>query len=1046
MKRGGISFICLILLLGFVGAQQISSEQIYDLNGKALSENFVLNLGNQSNIELVNVEISLNNLKKLNLVKNFILDGSTFFISFNPELKLNQLIVSERGLSLVEATDSYIVEFKEPSILEKKNGLEKEIYTLKKEVSSENVRVVSSVSNLVQKEKEISSFEMDYKSQLVNSHNQAINQFSSSLDGGLDTFFLNFFLPFNFLKPLYSPSFVVEEEYFSTFNGVTLKNLDVVGAEKIRKLNFVKSVVPNKKVYVDLSESVPLIQDGIPAGQLDSDGNDCLVSGKTCLDGSGISIGIIDTGVDYTHPDLGGCFGENCKVAGGYDFVNHDENPMDDHGHGTHVASTAAGKSTSGGGNVAETFEVAINLSLGESFFSIPIESDSSFNITEATDGACPYARFWRGATQSYISQIILSSGIGYDIYCNRNVSFIVQGTSLSNLDTKLVSGWNLVGTRQGINGASIKSLINGCDLVGNINVFENGRYVTKLPSDLVEVGKAYYLFCNSPGVWDSKTEVLSSGSLNGVAPGATIYAYKVLDSEGSGSTSEIISAIERSVDPNQDGDFSDKLDIISLSLGGGGNPDDPISISIDNAVKAGVVAVVAAGNDGPWKQSIGSPGTARNALTVGAIDKNKTIAEFSSRGPVIWEGGLLNKPDVVAPGVDICAAQWDSAWEENQCLDDKHTSISGTSMATPHVAGAVAIIKQSRPELDSFQLKSLIKLTAKDLGYDVNTQGSGLVNIPAALNSPIIFSGDLSFGNLNSFVGEREITISNLKDFSVEVSLFVSNVESESGDFFDVLTSDETSFILEAKSSKTFSLVLDTTDLSQDGSFNGDLVLSVGENEFKVPYSFGIFSKLNLNFPGHYPYFRIYNDGLTSVYGLSQGETFFGGETSIFVKSGTYTVYAINDFVNAKDPRNYPETTEYIIGKKVDVPFREEGNLNFGLNDGRIFTFAAKDRYNKELMLYEWQKGIGVYTGEPGDCDKYSGIDESSCLNNPERLVCRANVFDSGYVSCEDYTLSSTFGTSDVLGDRKIYLSNNPNENVNVDVLIKYWGAPYVK
>ena len=239
------------------------------------------------------------------------------------------------------------------------------------------------------------------------------------------------------------------------------------------------------------------------------------------------------------------------------------------------------------------------------------------------------------------------------------------------------------------------------------------------------------------------------NGVLKGVAPDAKIYAYKVLDSGGSGSIGSVIAGIERAVDPNQDGNFSDRVDIISMSLGGPGHPDDFMSQTVDNVVEAGVVAVIAAGNDGPGEETIGSPGTARKAITVGASDKSGEIAEFSSRGPVIWEKNGVNfliKPDVLAPGVNICAAQalQDTIWEiynnyfdeDVHCLDEEHINISGTSMATPHVAGVVALLKQKNPDWTPQEIKDTLKGTSDPIsGKNSKEQGFGIINIFKAVN-----------------------------------------------------------------------------------------------------------------------------------------------------------------------------------------------------------------------------------------------------------------------------------------------------------------------
>jgi subtilisin family serine protease len=238
------------------------------------------------------------------------------------------------------------------------------------------------------------------------------------------------------------------------------------------------------------------------------------------------------------------------------------------------------------------------------------------------------------------------------------------------------------------------------------------------------------------------------NGVLKGVAPDAKIVAYKVLGADNYGLYSDLIAAIERSVDPNQDGNFSDHLDVISLSLGGDGNPDDYPSRAIDNAVSNGVVAVVAAGNSGPGggslyrdipndgsQRSIWSPGTARKAITIGATDKNDLIASLSSRGPVVWSGGELIKPDILAPGIAICSVEWDSAWSANRCFDTRHIYLSGTSMATPHVAGAAALLIQKNPDWTPEEIKLALKNTAINLGYDKNTQGTGRIDVLSAIS-----------------------------------------------------------------------------------------------------------------------------------------------------------------------------------------------------------------------------------------------------------------------------------------------------------------------
>ncbi len=346
--------------------------------------------------------------------------------------------------------------------------------------------------------------------------------------------------------------------------------------------------------------------------------------------------------------------------------------------------------------------------------------------------------------------------------------------------------------------------------------------------------------------------------------------AYKVLDSDGSGETDDVIAGVEKAV--------ADGADVISMSLGESGDAYDSVSVAVDDAVDAGTIVVVAAGNDGPDNMTIDSPGTAIKAITVGAsyllddphiarqsdlwvyfngtytpmfslalrasavtagtletglIDAgtgtagefknidctgktalvrdvssyisfhdqvenaanagcsaeiiyspgvdNGTVDEYSSELdlvnlsviPALWVSGtdgeylkglldnasvrlrmnvsastcpvtefssrgpaqIFSKPDILAPGYKICAARMGTAFQDQEgCIDSKHVELSGTSMATPHVAGAAAILLQKNPGWTPLQIKAALKYTAHDFGESHTIQGAGLVNISAAL------------------------------------------------------------------------------------------------------------------------------------------------------------------------------------------------------------------------------------------------------------------------------------------------------------------------
>ncbi|MCR4406014.1 MAG: S8 family peptidase [Anaerolineae bacterium] len=212
----------------------------------------------------------------------------------------------------------------------------------------------------------------------------------------------------------------------------------------------------------------------------------------------------------------------------------------------------------------------------------------------------------------------------------------------------------------------------------------------------------------------------VQGGKYRGIAPEASLYVAKVLDASGSGMMSWVMAGIEWAVEQG--------VRVINLSLGGPAPCDgtDALSETCDAAVAAGVVVCVAAGNMGPRASTVGSPGCARQVITIGASDKLDDIASFSSRGPT---SDGRTKPDLVFPGVDIVAPRAKGT-TMGFPMDDYYTKASGTSMATPHATGAVALLLQTAPGLSPAQVKELLTQTAKDLGFEANTQGAGRADV----------------------------------------------------------------------------------------------------------------------------------------------------------------------------------------------------------------------------------------------------------------------------------------------------------------------------
>lgn len=206
---------------------------------------------------------------------------------------------------------------------------------------------------------------------------------------------------------------------------------------------------------------------------------------------------------------------------------------------------------------------------------------------------------------------------------------------------------------------------------------------------------------------------------LCGTAPMAQIAAVKALDETGSGTTSDILAAMQWVAENKE----KYNIKVVNLSLGIGvdaENPIDPLVIGATALVARGVTVVTAAGNSGPEPCTVTSPGTSPLVITVGSCDERGRIAEFSGRGPTLTG---LHKPDLVAPGVDIVSL------DAKTCKG--YLAQSGTSMSSPYVAGVAACMYSENPSLTPRQVKSLISKMLMPLpGMPRDIQGRGALYV----------------------------------------------------------------------------------------------------------------------------------------------------------------------------------------------------------------------------------------------------------------------------------------------------------------------------
>ena len=326
-------------------------------------------------------------------------------------------------------------------------------------------------------------------------------------------------------------------------------------------------------------------------------------------------------------------------------------------------------------------------------------------------------------------------------------------------------------------------------------------------------------------------------GRISGVAPRAYLGNYKALtiptdaDVGLDGNSPQLVAAIEAAV--------ADGMDVVNLSLG---EPEiepsrDIVAEALGAAARAGVVPVVAAGNDFDdfGRGSVSSPGSAREAITVGAVTTTRTspanvVASFSSGGPTPLS--LQLKPEVSAPGVAIVSAS----------PGGTYIALSGTSMAAPHVAGAAALLLQRHPTWTPAQVKSALASTgdrafadsARATEAHTTRQGGGVVNLARA-DRPLLFTAPttLSFGLVQA-TATQTLQL-ELSDAGGGTGVWNVGVEQQNG-------ADGATVSVPPTATVPGPLPVTVTTTAAPGvELSGFVVLTRGQDRRRVPYWFRV-------------------------------------------------------------------------------------------------------------------------------------------------------------------------------------------------------------
>ncbi|MDN7125299.1 S8 family serine peptidase [Pseudidiomarina sp. 1APP75-32.1] len=507
--------------------------------------------------------------------------------------------------------------------------------------------------------------------------------------------------------------------------------------------------------------------------------------------------------------------------------------------------------------------------------------------------------------------------------FTGKGVTIMVNDSGIDAAHQDLLYGDTVVENVQAITSAEAISLVaptDGFVLEGQINTDLNVGHGTHCAGTIAGSG------------------VMSDGKYMGAAPDADLVGY------GSGAGVSILDAVggyDYAI--NNVYAFNSPIRIMSNSWGSSGkfSPDSPVSIASYKAYKLGILSVFAAGNSGPGEDSHNPYAQIPWGISVGAGDKFGHLAGFSSRG-LKGESDTFQMPDnstwtynnevtIVAPGVDIISTRASTNLVSNggdadlDAIETEYvpfyTMISGTSMATPHVSGIIALMMEANPSLSLLDIKRLLQETATNMpGYQKWEVGAGYVNAKAAVSAALDYDLDYvaSVNNLNTFNANALITTSDrVEPFEV---LYAPVGEPETHSF---QVGEDVAWVKASADTlaNTTKLVL----VAPDGTeYFGNLTLPVLETGMRV------------SAPGQAGTWQVYVYGLTSLSGVDPDPLdVTNGPGVPEVISGTVTFELNGGYDGVDDIEGHPQqnaiefaVSERLVDGFTNGKFRPDRNL----------------------------------------------------------------------------------------------------------------------